>query len=300
MIYHKSFSHEWKEEDIPPFDELMISWNALRPSTGSYQIYVSVKVGHWSPWLLYCSWGSDGQFSYHNTAPCSSVRVFQDTLEILESKKGTGFHIKVVAKENAPINTTDKMHVYTNSGTVLDPHQKLSHASPIHLQVEGLSQMALQHIRHKDLCSPTSTTAVLRYLLKNDRLDPIHFANSVWDGGFDIFGNWVFNVAQASVELGPSWNAWVEKLNGFNDIYAHLQKGIPVVVSVRGPLLGSPFPYATGHLIAVIGYRPENNTVICMDPAFSTNRETHVFYPLEEFQKAWERRGKVAYIFDRV
>jgi hypothetical protein len=66
---------------------------------------------------------------------------------------------------------------------------------------------------------------------------------------------------------------------------------------VRGPLPGSAKPYANGHLMAVIGYDPSQQTVICMDPAFPADSETHVVYHLSDFLQAWSRRGNVAYVF---
>lgn len=97
--------------------------------------------------------------------------------------------------------------------------------------------------------------------------------------------------------LGPKWNCWVERLNGFDEVYNQLLQGNPVVVSVRGPLKGSAAPYTKGHLMAVIGYRPIEHKVICMDPAFPSDQETIVEYDLEDFLQAWSRRGKIAYVF---
>lgn len=150
-----------------------------------------------------------------------------------------------------------------------------------------------------DLCSPTSTAAVTRYLSKNAEVDPIAFAQNAWDGEFDIFGHWGFSVAEAVASLGPSWNGWVERLSGFQSIYTKLKEGLPVIVSVRGPLQGSALPYAKGHLIAVIGYDAALQRVHCMDPAFPSDQETKVSYSLLDFLKAWERRGNIAYVFER-
>jgi hypothetical protein len=284
-------------EEIPPFNELMFSWNAKRPSDGKYLFYVRVKLDEWSPWLLYASWGSDGQIGYLNTTTDAPVRVYQDAVEVLEEKKATGFQIKVVPEGTASVGDVYSLHVYTNSDQLQEPQQMHGDASAICLPLKGLSQITLDHARHMDLCSPTSTAAVVRYLTEGKAVDPLQFAQSAWDGGFDIYGNWVFNVAQASAELGPTWSCWVERLHGFGNIYTRLQQGTPVVVSVRGPLTGSALPYAKGHLLVVIGYDPLQQKVICMDPAFSSDDQTQVSYDFSEFIQAWCRRGRVAYIF---
>lgn len=291
--------HEWKEENLSPFDELMVSWNSIRPIEGKFLFYVSVKTDQWSPWLLYASWGSDGQSSFLSTTEVTPVKSYQDALEIMEGKKATAFQVKIVTEGGANLSSIHGLHVYTNS----DKFKELQKADPsltsIYLKVPGLSQMALNHVRHADLCSPTSTTAVTRYLSNNYTIDPLFFAQEVWDSGFDIFGNWVFNVAQASTHLGDRWNCWVERLKGFNDIHSHINQGTPVIVSVRGPLPGSAQPYAKGHLLAVIGYDSLNKKVICMDPAFPTDGDTHVSYTLSDFVQAWSRRGNIAYIFTK-
>ena len=90
-----------------------------------------------------------------------------------------------------------------------------------------------------------------------------------------------------------------ERLNGFDQIHQRLIQGTPIIVSVRGPLHGSALSYSAGHLMVVIGYDSLNQKVICMDPAFPSDDQTHVSYDLSNFIEAWSRRGKVAYIFSK-
>lgn len=297
MMYQAAVESVWREEELPPFDELMITWNAARPVEGKYLFSVRVKTDKWTPWLLYASWGSENQASCHSATSEAPVRVYQDVLEVKEGSKATAFQIQIVPEGQATLDQIRGLYVYTNSDKAEDPQQTLPYSSPVHLPLKGLSQMTLNHIRHRDLCSPTSTTAVVRYLSNKTEIDPIHFAEKAWDGGFNIFGNWVFNVSQAAAELGPSWDCWVERLSGFDAIYRRLHLGIPVIISVRGPLPGSAEPYAKGHLMVVIGYEPQEQKVICMDPAFPSDEQTVVRYALSDLLQAWNRRGRVAYIF---
>src|ERR1700733_7340501 len=55
---------EYKEEKVPQFSELIVSWNAQRPLKGKYAIYVSLKTSQWSPWLLYAVWGVNQQKTF--------------------------------------------------------------------------------------------------------------------------------------------------------------------------------------------------------------------------------------------
>lgn len=299
-MYHKqNLGQEWREEKIAGFSELLISWNARRPFDGDYVFYVSVYVDEWSPWLPYAKWGSSGQAGFSEGVESLLARVDQDAVQILEGKKATGFRIKIETKGNAPLDAVSALHVYTDSDRVQESHMRIVDPARICLPVSGISQMALPDERATRLCSPTSTAATVRYLLNNPSIEPIAFAESVWDSCFDIFGNWVLNVAQAAAILGPDWSCWVERLAGFDAIYERLRLSTPVVVSVRGPLNGSAKPYASGHLITVIGYDPAEQRVLCMDSAFPTDKETLVSYDLLDFVQAWERRGRVAYIFNK-
>lgn len=293
MLHRNLIEEEWEEENLLPFDELMLSWNAKRPCKGRLLFYVSVKHDEWSPWLLYASWGSHGQSSFKDQKP--PVQIYQDAVEIKE-KKATGFKIRVVAEEGASLKSI-WLHVYTN-GDKIPLLGKSFLGSTISLSVPRISQMKVNHKRYADLCSPTSITAAVRYLANDPSIEVIEVAEKVWDSGFDLFGNWVFNVAQGSTYLNE-WHCWVERLNGFDAIYKCLLEKIPVVVSVRGPLPGSALPYARGHLLVVRGFDRENQKVLCMDPAFSQDSETYVSYDLLDFIEAWNRRGNVAYIFSK-
>ncbi|HEV8052168.1 MAG TPA: C39 family peptidase, partial [Parachlamydiaceae bacterium] len=99
--------------------------------------------------------------------------------------------------------------------------------------------------------------------------------------------------------LGKKWHCWVQHLTGFDDIHARLRANMPVVVSVKGPLSGSALPYSEGHLLVVKGYNHKEKQVICMDPAFADNESTNVSYDLDDFMKAWSKRGCIAYIFEK-
>lgn len=298
MTHQSKVRKEWREEGVLPFDELILSWNGKRPSLGQLSLFVSLKVEEqWSPWLLYAVWERDSQSSFDNSSSHPAIRVYQDAAEVLEGKKASGFRVKVVPEGGASLKCLHALHAYTNGDKTAELAQIASCNSSVSLNVRGQSQMQLPHPRFADLCSPTSTASVVKYLLQDYTIDTVEFAANARDCGFDIYGNWVFNVVQASTLLGPKWDTWVERLNGFDGIYASLMKGVPVVVSLRGPLAGSALPYAKGHLLVITGYDPLTQVVLCMDPAFPTDEETIVRYDLLDFLQAWSRRGRVAYIF---
>lgn len=295
----KNNTFVWEETQLRPFDELIVSWDAERPPNGSYLIQVSLLTSEWSSWLDYAFWGAYDQYTFKKHLPNSEIQVYQDSVEVLQDNKASGFRIRIVANENACLDGFRMLHISaidrnTHTVSFTPPKNVL-----INLKVNGLSQIALPDERNLHLCSPTSTTAVINFLSGGLDLSPIEFANSIVDSAFNIYGNWILNTAQASHILGKPWRCFVAHLTTFNQIIDQLMKGFPVVVSIRGPLKGSALPYESGHLVVVTGYDSENQEVFCMDPAFPTDDLTHVKYPLNEFLTAWSRRQGIAYIFSR-
>lgn len=278
--------HHTKEESIDPFNELILTWNGKRPEKGDVNFYVRLKTDQWSPYLLYATWGAAEQYSHQAG---EEVRVYQDVISTIMD--ASGYEIKV---EGANLDDY-RFHVFVNHDKPSLPRK--DNLFSVELSVPSISQRLIHHPRNMDLCSPTSTAAVVEYL--SDKVDLISFAKGVWDSRFDIYGNWILNLAHASTYLGELWDCWVERLGGFHEIHDRLLLGTPVIVSVRGPLVGSALPYAKGHLLVVRGYDSVTKRVLCMDPAFATNEETSVSYPLQDFVDAWERRGFISYIFEK-
>jgi hypothetical protein len=289
--------HIWSVPLTEPFDELLISWNALRPFCGHYVILSRLLIqDQWTPWLLYAVWGCKEQFSFHD-APCSApARSYQDQVEVLEKKFASGFCIRVVACGGATLESFYTLYACTSKMNA--PHPPYSSLSQsLSLPVPKISQLSLVHPRSHSVCSPTSTTAVVQYLLSHHQLNPLQFAKQVYDAGFDIYGNWSFNVAQAFVELGTKWQCFCARMPNIEWLWHSLKKGRPVVVSVKGSLPGAHLPYSSGHLIVIKGYDAQTQHFLCMDPAFPSDEQTEVSYPWQAFIQAWENRHYLAYFF---
>lgn len=307
QVYHHTIdkgnanneSYCWEKNGAVNFNELLISWNSKRPAKGYYAIYASVhQSGSWSEWMHYADWGADGQKGDASNPESGVAKVYQDAVEVLNGEVGDGFKIKIVANGGANLANVHALHVNACVVDSIASKQFDETTKSSFINVRGISQMALPTPNNNRLCSPTATSAIVNFLNGNDKLDPIEFANRSWDGHFDIFGNWVFNVAEAYNQLNDTkYACWVERLDSFQGVIDSLERGFPVVISIRGPLAGSALPYESGHLIAVIGYDHESKMVSCMDPAFNTDSETIVKYELNDLIEAWARRKNVAYVF---
>lgn len=293
-------SYIWQQSDVISFDELIVSWNVMRPQYGEFTISVSVEINEmWSPWFPYATWGSEGQKGGNVKATRFPLQIAQDIIEMVDGQKATGFRVRIEAKEGASLDEFYSIHACASSIADIIPDKAVHASASIDLKIPLISQMMLSHPRHRDMCSAASTSSVVSYLLHKNRIDPVSFALQARDEAFDIFGNWVLNAANASAVLGKKWHCWVQRLKGFNDIYARLSANIPVVVSVRGPLEGSALPYNQGHLLVVKGYHPKEKKVLCMDPAFPEDEATNVSYHLKDFMEAWSRRQCIAYLFEK-
>lgn len=287
----------WQEDNLQPFDEALVSWNGSRPKSGGFLISISLLVDAWSEFIDYAYWGSNTQHTFENYPQTKFFRTFQDTIELLQGKKATGIKVRVKALNGATLKSLRFVSLCT---TLMENHSVQLNSSPlksIKIKVEGLSQITLEDPRNLRICSPTSTIAVIRSLTNDRNLCPLEFSDHVVDKGFDIYGNWILNTAQASHVLGESWSCYVKRMSHFGEIYSLIEKNLPVIVSVKGPLQDSALPYESGHLIVVTGFDVKTQKVLCMDPAFPTPLETHVGYPYYDFIEAWNRRKGIAYIF---
>lgn len=284
----------WEQLEVSPYNEAIVSWNGLRPITGKWTLFVSLRQEEWSPWLKYAEWTPTSQKTFKDSPEDSFAETYQDGAN---PKTGTcdAIRVKLIAEEGADLSELDSLYICLSH---LPDHRIIQSPPlfPIFLpNVPRQSQMTLNHPRHRDLCSPTSTTNAINYLLGLSLVDPIFFASKIHDDEFDIYGNWILNTAEVYGRLNGAYRAHVERLQSFEDLYAELYQGRPVVVSVKGTLPGAPQPYRSGHLICIIGY--EDSSVICIDPAFPDNDSTFTRYPLDEFLQAWGRRYNIAYLF---
>lgn len=283
-------------QETPPFNEVIISWNTNRPLHGKYRIYVRILLADWSEWIHYADWGANEQSTYEYTHNLE-IKSSQDTINIVSQNNATAFEVIVYAVDETP--SDDSVHLFVSTERL--PHQFISECSKksILLQVPGISQFSLNNPIGPRICSPVSLTSVLQFLSKTQKINPLEFASHVVDHHWGIYGNWILNCAQAYVELESAWFCWVERISSFNRIMTSLHNHIPVIASVRGPLLGSAQDYSEGHLMVVCGYDHSDDSVICMDPAFPKHHQTLVKYPFSEFLNAWERRGFIAYMFEK-
>lgn len=289
----------FEKKNTSLFTQLIFSWNALRPKRGYLSFYVQVHTygGGWSEFYHMLDWGNGVQKSYlhkHDNKPS----FYHVRLEMHGDKLADAFRIKIKANEGAVLADLRLLSVSISDFSKFKPeyHRKINYKSVFINNVPKISQFAINHEDSPRICSPTSITMLLGYLSKKE-FDPIRVAKGSFDDGLSVYGSWPFNVAHA-FELFPEYNFRVVRLKSFRDIYLSLKRGLPVVVSIRGPINGGAKPYDSGHLIIVIGWDNKKHSVIVHDPAFETDYQVFKKYHIKDFLKAWEKSNRLAYVVE--
>lgn len=311
-LYHKIFApqeqaqHDIKKEitlakiNVSLFSQLVMSWNAQRPQTGHFSFWVQVRDasnGIWGKWHRMIDWGDKVQRSYLSK-PGGLSEYLHVRLEVPKGK-ADGFRIKVVATEGVPLSLVHSLSICLSDFARFIPEiVNDTHTQLPSLHIGGVpkkSQFMLDHPRKEVLCSPTSCSMLVGFLT-NTSIEPTDFASLSFDEGLNAYGSWPFNMAHAFERCKGKIHFATARAPSFKELYHKLAQGIPVAVSVRGPLEGAASGYNSGHLLLVIGWDRARQSVICHDPAFEYDHIVEKRYPLSSFLKAWERSHRLVYL----
>jgi hypothetical protein len=298
----------WIQRTQNYFSELIFSWNALRPIRGYYSFWIRVRernTKQWYAWHEMARWGTDAQGNILQKSFTSKHRLGTHyahvRLEMPKSRVADAFEVKIKAHSHACLANIRGIAVNTYdfskfvSERIPACYTRLRKLASVYLaQVPRKSQMNLKHPQYRSLCSPTSVSILLSYLL-DKTIDACAVARGVFDQGLKIYGSWPFNIAHAFEVAQGSIFFQVERLHSFKTLHSLLCQGIPVIVSVRGALKGAPLHYEQGHLLVVVGWNQRFGKVLCHDPSFKSDHATAVAYDLDEFLAAWERSKRLAY-----
>src|SRR5579871_2852037 len=70
----------WTMEPTRPFDELICSWNGMRPEQGKWTFWVSAFTKEWSPWIKYAEWGPKLQKTFKHAPQGCKIESYQDAV----------------------------------------------------------------------------------------------------------------------------------------------------------------------------------------------------------------------------
>jgi hypothetical protein len=293
--------------DTPAFTQLVLSFNARLPEKGYLSFSVQARSRNTGQWLEthhMLDWGAGISKSYDSIGGASSCHHVR--LEV--PRFARGYRVKIQAHDGAEVTSLRALSIcLSDFSKFSDAVPALASLAPVVIDsVAAYSQMTIEHERAHHMCSPTSLSMLLSFLLEQP-INPAHTAQAVYDTGLDAYGSWPMTVAHAyqfCQSKQPSerdWCYWaVTRMSSFTDLHAQLVRGIPVMVSVRGSIPGAAKVYPHGHLLLVIGYDARNRKVICHDPAFDHPDKVRVSYDVKPFIQAWGRSHNLAIIVDPI
>lgn len=312
--YQKKIDKEFKSKlgtkfwvfyrtEVPNYNQLIFSWNSYRPIEGYFSFYIQVRnsiTKKWSKWFKMIDWGKDIQQSY-STIINGDISYHFVRLEIPKNEFSDGFKLKIESEKNAELSNLKMINICISNLSKFLPQavdKNILKLPSVHVKnIPKKSQILLDHIDNKKMCSPTSTSMLISYLKKKE-INAIDFAMNAYDNGLKVYGSWPFNAAHA-FEKCPIYFFKVMRLNSFNELHSYLMKGLPVVVSVRGKLIGAPQEYNSGHLLLVNGWDQRNKAVRVHDPAFDQNYKVEHKYKIKTFLQAWERSHRLSYVVEK-
>lgn len=293
----------WRKKTPMPFSELILSWNASRPQKGTFSFYANIRHHSWSGWKKIAEWGKNGQKTFGNTKN-RYVHAKHVRVEMQKRRVGFSYQIKVVARKGADLRRLKALFVNISNEQDFRTEKRFFSLPSVKIDnVPEQCQYNLAHTRNKDLCSPTSLSMITQHFINKYKLaqpkkalddHSVQFADRVRDQSLNIYGNWLFNVAQAYNATRGNVLYRVERLNNFESLYSYLRREVPIAVSIRGKLKDVPWSYKNGHFIVVIGWNKEKQRIICLDPAFRSNMVRE--YRIKDFLKAWGKSRNLSYV----
>ena len=277
-----------------PFDELLLSWNALVPAGGGLALDVqleSVARAERSPWLAL------GRVGDRPPAPadaCSSFEGGRVEVDIVRCERTfDAFRYRLRAASEG----TEEV-LLCASAACLSERARLADLDPgplpdaaRTLAVPARSQQDAPAALAPRVCSPTSVAMVLAHHGVDVPLDELCAA--VYDREHDLYGNWP-RAVQAAFERGVPGT--LVRLSSWRAVAHFVAAGVPLVASVRaepGELAGAPYERTAGHLLVIRGFDGAGG-VLVNDPAAPLASVART-YSAQDLARCWLARGGVAY-----
>lgn len=285
-----------------PFDEMVVSWNAVTPPGTWVRVEAQVMVGEkWSEWFSWGEWSTAADTGSPRGNPQSSFADMDiDTLTVKSGKAAAARYRLTLHSNNAALTPAVRLVAITTRNSQSKEERLSSSRLDKNLAVPMYSQGLRDPRISSRICSPTSLNMVLEYYGLSQT--PEETAWGVMDYKGNLFGNWSFNTAYAGSLGLISYVAYYT----LEDVKREIARGYPVIASVRYrnsiavakayPILtNAPVAYTAGHIVVIRGFRCKDGKeyVLVNDPAARDRQSVFREYLAEEFEEAWT---KVAYV----
>lgn len=252
-----------------PFDQVVVSWNAVTPPNSYLTAYIRVRSGgYWSRRFTVCIWNSDNRPVKRTTIDPQEddiAKMGSDTLFL--KKQGDAFQVsaKLSTLDGRTYPALKLLSVdIVNSKAPKDRlHARKSVWGKVDLPVPEISQLSVP--RGSVYCSATSTTMVLNYwaekLSRPDLAVKLQTGvDHIYDYEWGGTGNWAFNTAYAGEFEGMK--AYVTRLRGIPDVEKWVAKGVPVTISIDYNVIRERKGGRMGHLMVLKGFTEDGQCII--------------------------------------
>jgi peptidase C39-like protein len=293
----------WTSPEIQllmPGTEFIPSWNGSVPANTGVRLELRTgRKGDWSPWLYFGSWGKTPRIG-EKTTSFDDGEVYIDNLILEREAAAVQVRVWLYSYEmESGVSPQIRRIALSYSGHA--PQLAAADLAAIKLEKSQWARdLKVPFRTQKDappalanqICSPTSVSMVMQYWGVNR--PTIENALAIYDGEYDLFGNWARAVQRAG-ELGLE--GWVERFRNWEKVKEEIAMGRPVIASIafrKGEFPSAVISRTNGHLIVIRGFT-EGGDVIVNDPASREKGEGAV-YKAEELGKAWFGHGGVGYV----
>jgi len=287
-----------------PWDELVVSWNAIAPSGTGLKIEArALHSDRATRFYILGLWSEDP-----DQLPRESVRrqrdedgaVHTDTLVLRQPAQTVQLRITLTQSDDQTMPSLKflSLSFLDSAGQApwREPNRK---AWGRVLSVPQRSQIGFPGA--SGWCSPTCISMMLAYWareLVRPELDWAvpDVARAVYDPKWTGTGNWVFNTAFAG--RFPGLQAYTTRVQDLRAIEDWIAAGIPVAASVSSDVLrGAPRDQGNGHLIVCVGFTKDGD-VVTNDPwaILPKGESVRRTYPREVFIRSWERSKSAIYV----
>lgn len=285
------------------FNEAIASCNVVCPVGSWCRLFLRVDdgEGRWSRWLAVGQWGDPPPWGRGMDEEKVSPRLHIDIVFAAPPSRQAQFRV-VLARHRqqllSPRLSLLGLVVSNTLGTAAadtDPEDSTGFTwKAINLTVPFRSQWWVPAPVSREVCSPTCVAMVLEYYrVYRETLD---VAREVYDGDFQLFGNWTYNVRGAS-QLGAK--GYVTRFRRWSQVSRTLEAGRPIIASIRfaaGELQQPPYPSTNGHLLVVRGTTPTGD-IVTNDPNIrDATRGDGLLWLREDLERAWFSHGGVGYV----
>ena len=286
-----------------PVTEVLPSWNVDAPKQTGVKFFVrtrDARSNDWSPWLYIGSWGKTLPAGKDKTR-FKHGKVKIDYLKLM--RPADAFQLRAVLESfdiHGQVDPTIRKLTTVYSGIVKDPERRAELTEPVTivgnwartLDVPFFAQGDAPEALRSRVCSPTSTTMLMRYRGGNEPyMDNVL---GTYDPEHDIFGNWGRAVAYAG-QLG--FDAYLMRIRSWDQVKAYIAAGQPLIISIRfepGTFPSNPMGSTDGHIVVIRGLTPQGDPV--MNDGGRRSYGNGVVFKADELARAWIRHGGVAYI----